>query len=70
MLFAISVFICIFYIFVDLVPVYKKRQLLLFWVYTLMMTLVLVLTMLISSGARIPSPAVPLERMVSKIFGY
>lgn len=70
MLFLNITFICLFFIFTDLVPIYQNRQWQLFWIYTAMMVLICVLSMLISLDINIPSPAVPLKRMISVVLDF
>lgn len=68
-LFITITFICIFFILIDLVPIYQKKQWLLLWVYSAMILFVYLINILIAAGIRIPSPAAPLKKIVTAIWG-
>jgi hypothetical protein len=61
--------ICIFFIMVDLVPIYQKKQWWVFGVYSTMLVFIYILTILIALNVNIPSPANPLKKIVSVIWG-
>lgn len=67
--FSVMTFVSIFFILADLVPIYQRKQWGLFWIYLSAILLVQVLVLLIDFNVKIPSPAVPLEKMVSAIWG-
>ncbi len=58
-----------FFIFVDLVPIFQKKQWKLFLVYSFIMVFVYVLVFLYSLRIRVPSLSVPLKKMTEAIFG-
>lgn len=62
--------LCIYYVVVDLVPVYQGKQWLLFWTYSTLMALVYVVSLLVAFDVKVPSPAVPLKKMVFSIWGH
>lgn len=62
--------LCIYYILVDLVPIYQSKQRLLFWIYSTIMVLVYVVSVLIAFDVKVPSPALPLKKMVFSIWGH
>jgi hypothetical protein len=53
----------------DLVPVYRNRQMKVFWTYAAIMALFVFAAVLISLNIDIPSPVVPINKMVTFIFG-
>lgn len=61
--------IIILFILIDLVPVAKEKQWLIFWVYTSLIVLVYVSALLIELEIKIPSPAVPLKKIIETILG-
>lgn len=63
------IIVCTFFLLVDLVPIYRNKQWWTFWVYSTMLALVGLLTILIALGIRIPSPADPLKKIVFAIWG-
>lgn len=70
MIFIIAItFTCIFFVLVDLVPMYQKKQWWVFWVYSIMIALTYILTILIALDVKIPSPANPLKKAVTAIWG-
>lgn len=68
-LFFAMTLICAFFIRVDIVPLYRSKNWLAFWVYSIILSSVYILNILISLDLKIPSPTIPLEKMVSKIWG-
>lgn len=60
--------IYIFFVFVDLIPIYRSGKYKLFSVYTLMLTVSYVIRVLISIGIKIPSPVEPIKEIVISIF--
>lgn len=61
--------VCTLFILLDLVPIYRNKQWWEFWVYLTMIAVVYVLILFIAAGVKIPSPAVPLKKIVSVILG-
>jgi hypothetical protein len=70
MVFVLAVtFVCIMFIFIDLVPIYKNKDWLVFWVYTSMLAVIYTSVLLTAVGVEIPSPSVPLKKLVNMIMG-
>lgn len=61
--------VCTLFILIDLVTIYRNKQWWTFGVYSTMLVFVYVLTLLIASGIKIPSPAIPLKKIISAIYG-
>lgn len=59
----------IWFIFIDLVPIYKNKQNKVLWIYSVMMAFSYVILMLIGLKVKIPSPTPLLEKIISSIFG-
>lgn len=57
MLFAAMPFICLLFVIVDLLPIYREKQRKLFWAYVAMLLLASTIALLISLGIKIPSVA-------------
>lgn len=55
--------------FNDLVPIYRNRQWKVFWTYVAIMALHIFVGALIRLNVDIPSPAVPLKKLATIIFG-
>ena len=55
--------------FNDLVPVYRKKQWKVFWVYAAAMALHVFVAVLIRNNVEIPSPAEPIENLIMFLFG-
>ncbi len=62
-------FICIFFVFIELVPLYQEQQWMSFWVYTILLIVVFFLAILIDMKVEIPSPADPIKKLISAIWG-
>lgn len=69
MLLVMVFFASIFFIITDIVPICQNKQWKLLCVYSAFMILFYVLSILLTIGIEIPSPAKPLENAVSAIFG-
>lgn len=67
--FLIYFLIYIFFVFTELIPLYQNKYLKLFWVYSTLMMVSLAITLMIALEIKIPSPAVPIKKAVSAIFG-
>jgi hypothetical protein len=61
--------IVVAFILLELIPIYQKKQKRLFRVYASMLAAEYILAVLLSLGVKIPSPAEPIKRIVSMIFG-
>lgn len=59
----------VFFIFADLIPIYKSKDAKLFWIYSIMMAFSYVILVLISIGIKVPSPTPAIIKVVSSIFG-
>lgn len=57
-----------FLIVTDLVPIYKERHRKVFWIYTVLITISCVINVLFVLGIKVPSPAVPLQKLVKLIY--
>lgn len=57
-----------FFIFVDLIPIYKSKNHKLFLVYATMLVISYTIRVLISIDIKIPSPANPIKKAVISIF--
>lgn len=60
--------VCTLFILIDLVAIYKNKQWWTFWVYSTILAIVYVLTLFIAAGIKIPSPAIPLKKIISTIY--
>ncbi len=69
MLLVMITFVGVLFILTDLIPVYQNKRWKLFWVYSAIMAFVYVLTIFITMGIKLPSPAVPLRNLITEIFG-
>jgi hypothetical protein len=70
MIFIIALtFIIVLFILIDLVPVFKQKQWLIFWVYTILTAIVYVSALLIVVDIKIPSPAPLIKEIVTKVWG-
>lgn len=68
-LIALCTTIISFFIVFELIPIYKQKKWKVFWVYAILITFSYVIHILFTIGVKIPSPAVPIKKMVSFIFG-
>ena len=59
----------VIFVFIDLVPLYRERQWKAFWIYTVLLLLSCLLTVLIDLNIEMPSPAKPLKKLISAIWG-
>ncbi len=62
-------FIIILFILIDLIPVYKEKQWLIFWAYTLLTLSVFISTLLIELDVKMPTPAPLIKKVVTAIWG-
>lgn len=59
----------IFFIVFDLIPIYREKKWKVFWVYTILLAFSYVIHILFTIGVKIPSPAIPIKKLVSFVFG-
>lgn len=57
-----------FYILSDLVPVFKGEKRRVFWVYLVLFCTSYILHVMIVLNIKIPSPAVPIKKLILSIF--
>lgn len=69
MVLIITLCIYIVFLFIDLVPLMKKRKWKEFGLFAVIFCASLVISILLIQGVKIPSPAKPLEKLVMAIFG-
>lgn len=62
-------FVMSLYIFGDLVPIYRKKQWKVFWIYTIIMFLDFILIVLTALEIPLPSPSFPVKKIILSIFG-
>jgi hypothetical protein len=62
-------FISVFYVLSDLVQIYKEKQRKLFWLYTILLTLDFIMTLLVAMDVPLPSPSFPIKKMITSILG-
>ena len=55
--------------FIEIVPLYKKKQKKELILYSITFTIAFVMSVLLSLGIKIPSPAKPIEKIVLTILG-
>lgn len=67
----ISLYSLVLFLFIifDLLPRLREKQWKVFWVYAFFICSSFILHILVSLGYKIPSPAIPIKSVVSKIFG-
>lgn len=63
-----SIIIVLFIIF-DLIPIYRQKKWKVFWVYAILISFSYIIHILYAIGVKIPSPAVPIKKVVSFVFG-
>lgn len=63
-----SVIVTFFVIF-DLIPIFQQKQFKAFWVYIVLISFSYVLSLLLVIDIKLPSPAEPLKKLVSFVFG-
>jgi len=63
-----TIIIALFIIF-DLIPIYHQKKMKVFWVYTVLIFFSYVIHILFTLGVKVPSPAIPIKKLVSFIFG-
>lgn len=69
LIFLLLIFIVAAFTFNDLVPIYRNKQWKVFWIYAAMMALLVFVSALIRLHIDIPSPATPLKKLITIIFG-
>lgn len=55
-------------VLLDIVPIYKDKPKKDFWVSTSLLTVSFIITVLLSFGINIPSPAGPLKQLINMIY--
>jgi len=66
---ALCSIIFILFIIFELIPLYRKKKWKEFWVYTILISFSYIIQLLFDLGVKIPSPAVPIKKLVSFVFG-
>jgi hypothetical protein len=61
--------IYLIFIFVDLIPLFKKKNWKPFWIYTVILTFAFALTVAFSFNIKIPSPSYPIEVFIKYLVG-
>lgn len=69
LIFVLLLLIIAAFSFNDLVPIYRNKQWKVFWTYIAIMAILVFAGALIRLNVDIPSPAVPLKKLVTIIFG-
>ncbi len=64
-----STLIYAFFILLDVIPMARNKQWKVLVIYIGLITTAFVLTMLMELGVKLPSPAKPIERIVTAIIG-
>lgn len=59
----------VYFVFADFVPACKSRSWKLVWVYAVMMVFMYFLVILTAMDIKLPSPAVPLKKIIEAILG-
>lgn len=62
-------FIYIFFIIIDLIPLYQNKRWKSFWAYSSLLLISYTILLLIVLDVKIPSPAVPIKNAITAIFG-
>jgi hypothetical protein len=65
---AMFLFVVIFFILIDLVPIYKEKRWKIFWIYIVFLTISCTMQILSIFNINVPSPAGPLKKMVKYIW--
>ncbi len=68
-MFIICVLIYTVLITVELIPIYKKKDWKLFWFYTIIIVITFSNSIAYGFGVKIPSPAEPIKKIVTIIWG-
>jgi len=61
--------IYLIFIFVDLIPLFKKKNWKPFWIYTVILAFAFALTVAFSFNVKIPSPSYPIEVFIKYLVG-
>jgi hypothetical protein len=59
----------IYYIFTDLIPLYRDKKIKLFWFNTSLFLISYIISILIVLNVALPTPAVPIKNIVTAILG-
>lgn len=65
----ITTILCIIFICIDIIPIYRNKQWMEFWIYLPLIAATYALVVILALGIKIPSPAGPLKKIVSLIWG-
>lgn len=65
----ICTLVYIFFVLTDIIPLYQDKHWKLFWTYSILLLVSYVITFMIAFEIKIPSPAIPLKKAVTTIFG-
>lgn len=66
----LNTIVFLLFIIFDLIPIFHKKKWKVFWVYTILISFSYVIHILLTIGVKIPSPADPIKKLVSSIFGF
>lgn len=66
---SLSLLITILFIIFDLLPIYEQKQQKAFWVYVILNAFAFIIFIFIALDIKLPSPAMPIKKVVSSIFG-
>lgn len=59
----------LFFVIIDLIPMFRDKRWKSFWTYTVLLLTAYVLIFLIVLDIKIPSPTVPIKKMITALFG-
>lgn len=63
------IFLSIIFILIDIVPLYREQQWKIFFLYAALLGVTITLSLLMDFDIDIPSPADPLKKIISVIWG-
>lgn len=64
----VTILVLIIFIVIDLVPLYREKQWMSFWLYTVMTIIILILSTMMAFNIKIPSPSGPLKKIITAIW--
>ncbi len=53
----------------DLIQIFRRKQWAVFWFYSVIMIIVVVMTICISMDIKLPSPAITIKKVINAIIG-
>ena len=62
-------FISAYYVLSDLVQFYNEKKWKLFWLYTIILSMDFIMTLLVAMDVPLPSPSLPIKKMITSILG-